>query len=89
MGNQGGKAILGLPQALIAFFAGEDYCDVILKAISIGGDCDTVAAMAGGIAFAYYKEIPDGILNHCLNCLDESLLEIYYKFKQIYIDNRK
>lgn len=75
-----------VPQALIAFFAGEDFCDVILKAISIGGDCDTVAAMAGGIAFAYYKEIPEEILNHCLNCLDERLRNIYYKFKEAYID---
>ena len=77
-----------VPQALIAFFAGKDYCDVILKAISIGGDCDTVAAMAGGIAFAYYKEIPDKIVNHCLNCLDKGLLGIYYKFKELYIDNK-
>ena len=75
-----------VPQALIAFLAGEDFCDVILKAISIGGDCDTVAAMAGGIAFAYYKEIPEEILNHCLSCLDEKLRDIYYKFKEAYID---
>lgn len=77
-----------VPQALIAFFAGKDYCDVILKAISIGGDCDTVAAMAGGIAFAYYKEIPDEIVKHCLRCLDKELLGIYYKFKELYIDNK-
>ena len=77
-----------VPQALIAFFAGKDYCDVILKAISIGGDCDTVAAMAGGIAFAYYKEIPHEIVNHCLKCLDKELLGIYYKFKELYIDNK-
>ena len=75
-----------VPQVLSAFFAGKDYCDVILKAISIGGDYGTVATMAGGIAFAYYKEIPEEILNHCLNCLDEKLLDIYYKFKAVYID---
>ena len=50
------------------------------------GDCDTVAAMAGGIAFAYYKKIPEEILIHCLDCLDERLLNIYYKFKEVYID---
>ena len=48
------------------------------------GDCDTVAAMAGGIAFAYYKKIPEEILTHCLDCLDERLLNIYYKFKGEY-----
>ena len=73
-----------VPQALIAFLSGKDFCDVIYKAISIGGDCDTVAAMAGGIAFAYYKKIPEEIITHCLSCLDERLLNIYYKFKGEY-----
>lgn len=44
-------------QAIIAFLEGEDYEDTILKAISIGGDCDTLAAMAGSIAYAYWKNL--------------------------------
>lgn len=43
-------------------------------------------ALAGVIAFAYYKKIPEEILTHCLDCLDERLLNIYYKFKEVYID---
>ena len=40
--------------ALIAFLEGSDYEDVIRKAIYLGGDADTEAAIAGGIAAAYY-----------------------------------
>ena len=46
------------PQAIEAFLEGEDFEDVIRKAISIGGDSDTIACMAGGIAEAYFG-IPD------------------------------
>lgn len=49
-----------MPQALICFFEGESYEDVIRNCISIGGDSDTLAAIAGGIAEAYYG-IPDEI----------------------------
>jgi ADP-ribosylglycohydrolase len=44
-----------VPQAIIAFLEGQDVEDTIRKAISIGGDSDTIAAMAGGIAEAFYQ----------------------------------
>ena len=49
-----GKEIcqVSLPQALVCFFEGESYEDVIRNCISIGGDSDTIAAIAGGIAEA-------------------------------------
>lgn len=43
-----------MPQALRCFMEGRDYVDVIRNCISIGGDSDTIAAIAGGIAEAYY-----------------------------------
>ena len=51
-----GKEIcqVSLPQALVCFFEGESYEDVIRNCISIGGDSDTIAAIAGGISEAYY-----------------------------------
>ncbi len=45
---------VSLPQALACFFEGESYEDVIRSCISIGGDSDTIAAIAGGIAEAFY-----------------------------------
>lgn len=53
------------PQAIAAFLEGKDFKDVIIKSISIGGDSDTIAAMAGGIAEAYYG-IPDDMVKKAL-----------------------
>jgi len=54
-----------VPEAIIAFLESDDYESSIRKAISIGGDSDTLAAMAGSIAEAYYgyisQEILDGV----------------------------
>lgn len=47
-----------VPEAIIAFLESTGFEDCIRKAISIGGDSDTIAAMAGGIAEAFYGEIP-------------------------------
>lgn len=47
-----------VPQALIAFLDSTDFEDAIRKAVSLGGDSDTLACITGGVAEAYYKEIP-------------------------------
>jgi ADP-ribosylglycohydrolase len=47
-----------VPQAIIAFLESEDYEDAIRKAISLGGDADTLAAITGAIAEAYYGGVP-------------------------------
>ena len=43
-----------VPEAITAFLEGEDFEDVIRTAVSLGGDCDTLTCIAGGIAEAYY-----------------------------------
>lgn len=48
-----------VPEAMIAFLESEDFEDAIRKAVSMGGDSDTLACITGGIAEAFYKEIPD------------------------------
>lgn len=60
------------PQALQAFFESTDFEDAIRNAISIGGDSDTIAAMAGSIAEAYYG-IPEDIKTKALSYLDRYL----------------
>ena len=47
-----------VPQALIAFLDSSCFEDAIRKAVSLGGDSDTLACITGGIAEAFYKEIP-------------------------------
>ena len=47
-----------VPQAIICFLDSSGFEDAIRKAVSLGGDSDTLACITGGIAEAYYKEIP-------------------------------
>ena len=69
-----------VPQAIEAFLESTGFEDAIRNAISIGGDSDTIAAMAGGIAEAFWG-IPDGIRNECLTFLDESLVRTVRDFE--------
>lgn len=71
-----------VPHAITAFLEGEDFCSVISKAISIGGDSDTIAAIAGSIAEAFY-EIPDFLYNRSIDKLDDFLLDVLYDINQI------
>ena len=72
-----------VPQAIMAFLASTDFEDAIRNAISIGGDSDTIAAITGGIAGAYYG-IPPEIRKQALNYLDERLLKILMEFEMAY-----
>lgn len=72
-----------VPQAIEAFLESKSFEDAIRNAISIGGDSDTIAAVAGGIAEAYYG-IPTDIRKHALTFLDERLLKILLEFESIY-----
>lgn len=72
-----------VPQALQAFFESTDYEDAIRNAISIGGDSDTIAAIAGAVAGAYYG-IPAEIREQALTFLDETQLSVLYGFERTY-----
>ena len=72
-----------VPQAFEAFFESTDFEDAIRNAISIGGDSDTIAAICGGIAEAYYG-IPSGLRKHALTFLDKDLLQILVDFENKY-----
>ncbi|MEE9258899.1 MAG: ADP-ribosylglycohydrolase family protein [Nitrospinaceae bacterium] len=62
-----------VPQAITAFLESVDIEDAIRKAVSIGGDSDTIACIAGGIAHAFYKEMPEEIVDHVYRILDSRL----------------
>ena len=72
-----------VPQALMAFFESTGFEDAIRNAISIGGDSDTLAAICGGIAEAYYG-IPSDVRKHALTFLDKRLLQILVAFENKY-----
>lgn len=62
-----------VPQSITAFLESNDFEDAIRKAVSIGGDSDTIACICGGIAHAFYKEIPDPIMDNVYRILDTRL----------------
>ena len=75
-----------VPQAFEAFFESTSFEDAIRNAISIGGDSDTIAAITGGIAEAYYG-IPNSIRKKALTFLDQKLLSILMNFENEYGSN--
>ncbi|MDR2573395.1 MAG: N-6 DNA methylase [Desulfovibrio sp.] len=72
-----------VPQAIMAFLESTGFEDAIRNAISIGGDSDTLAAITGGIAEAYYG-IPADTRKHALTFLDERQLRILVDFENAY-----
>jgi ADP-ribosylglycohydrolase len=69
-----------VPQAIVAFLESVDFENAIRLAISIGGDSDTIACITGGIASAYYKEIPQKIIDFVKSKLPDeyiSIIEIF------------
>lgn len=74
-----------VPQAFEAFFESTDFEDTIRNAISIGGDSDTIAAIAGSIAHAYYG-IDEDTKETALSYLDDYLLDIAEKFTEKFIE---
>jgi ADP-ribosylglycohydrolase len=69
-----------VPQAIRAFLESRDFEDAVRKAISIGGDSDTIACITGGIAEAFYGGIPNEIREDVLKILDEDLIEVINRF---------
>ena len=76
-----------VPQAITAFLESEDYEDAVRKAVSIGGDSDTIACITGGIAQAFYKGVPGFIREKVLRILDERLKEVLEEFEKRYISS--
>lgn len=70
-----------VPQALIAFLESTDYEDAVRNAISLGGDADTLACIAGGIAEAYYGGVPEPIATDVRTLLDARLLAVVDRFR--------
>jgi ADP-ribosylglycohydrolase len=70
-----------VPQALAAFFESTSYEDAIRNAISLGGDADTLACIAGGIAEAYYGGVPQDLAAPVMARLDQRLVEVIDRFR--------
>lgn len=73
-----------VPEAIVAFLDSTSYEDALRNAISLGGDSDTQACIAGGIAEAYYKDIPREILRQVKKRLSRDLWDKSLQFYQRY-----
>lgn len=73
-----------VPQAVVCFLESTGFEDAIRLAVSIGGDSDTIAAITGGIAEAYYS-IPQQIEDKALEYLPEEMKDVITKFKRVYV----
>jgi ADP-ribosylglycohydrolase len=73
-----------VPQAIRAFLESNDFESAVRLAISLGGDSDTLACMAGGIAHAFYGSVPDEISRRVYEILDEELSIVTRTFMQKY-----
>ena len=69
--------------AIICFLESEDYVDCIKLAISLGGDSDTLAAIAGPMAYAYYKKMPDALVYQALKKLPEWMVDVSERFDEL------
>jgi ADP-ribosylglycohydrolase len=76
-----GKEIcqVSVPESIVCFLGGDSFEDVIRNAISVGGDSDTIGAIAGAIAEAYYG-VPEDIKNEALKRLEQPLIDVINRF---------
>jgi ADP-ribosylglycohydrolase len=73
-----------VPEAIIAFLESTDYVDAVRKAVSLGGDSDTMVCITGAIAQAFYKEIPTYIVREVRERLHPELLAVVDAFNARY-----
>lgn len=69
-----------VPESIICFLEANDFEDTIRNAVSLGGDADTQAAIAGSIASAYW-DVPRNISFKAIHRLDYRLLNVFIEFE--------
>jgi ADP-ribosylglycohydrolase len=77
-----------VPEAIIAFLESTDFEDAIRKAISLGGDSDTLACITGGIAEAFYGGVPASIATKVFDRLNPHLRQIVNQFDRRFMNGR-
>lgn len=70
-----------LPKALVSFLEGDSYEDVVRNAVSLGGDTDTIAAIAGAMAEGLYG-VPEELKEECLSRIPEEMKDVISRFAE-------
>jgi ADP-ribosylglycohydrolase len=71
-----------VPQSILAFLESTGFEDAVRNAVSLGGDADTMACIAGAIAAAFYGGVPSGISEYVMMVLDARLRGVVEEFQQ-------
>lgn len=71
-----------VPMSVVAFLESEDYASALRLAYSYGSDSDTIGAMTGAIAEAFYGGVPADLAAHCLGTLPEAAQALCREFKE-------
>ncbi|MDE6780123.1 MAG: ADP-ribosylglycohydrolase family protein [Ruminococcus sp.] len=78
------RTINSVPPSIVAFLDSHDYESAVRNAVSLGGDADTMACIAGGIAEAFYKDILEEIKSFCSSRIDMTLKKVLNEFCEKY-----
>ena len=70
-----------VPEAITAFLEGESFEDVIRTAVSLGGDCDTLTAIAGSMAEGFYG-VPEELKKECYDRLTDEMKTVLRKVEE-------
>ena len=75
-----------VPESIIAFLDSTDFESAIRLTVSLGGDADTMGAITGGIAEAFYGGVPEQIRKEVLKRLPNEFIEVMQKFYQKFVE---
>ena len=75
-----------VPESIIAFLESTDYESAIRLTVSLGGDADTMGAITGGIAEAFYGEVPEHIRKEVLKRLPNEFIEVMQQFYEKFVE---
>lgn len=75
-----------VPESIIAFLESTDFESAIRLAVSLGGDADTMGAITGGIAEAYYGDVSEHIRKEVLKRLPNEFIVVMQKFYQKFVE---
>ena len=73
-----------VPEGIISFLESNSYEDAVRNAVSLGGDADTLACIAGGIAEAFYGSVPENIIKEVTSRLTPDIYDIVGRFYEKY-----
>lgn len=74
-----------VPESIIAFLESTDFESAVRLAVSLGGDADTMGAISGSIAEAFYGGVPENIRQECIRLLPADMLGVLHRFSEKYM----